>query len=195
MSLFARRKKLATILILVTVCASATLVATAKPKKAQVAQMDESKRALHALNRLTFGPRPGDVEKVTAMGVDKWIELQLNPEKIDDSALQARLQPFRTLNMDARSMVQEFPPPQLIKAVADGRKRMPSDPAERAIYQSRIDAYKNKQEKKAAKGDTATGDNATPAANDPNMTPEQRQQRAVQQEARMYAEIDADAMA
>src|SRR2546430_14740547 len=90
MSLFVRRKKLATIVILVAACASATLVATAKPKKAQVAQMDDSKRAQHALNRLTFGPRPGDIEKVTAMGVDKWIELQLNPEKIDDSALQAR---------------------------------------------------------------------------------------------------------
>ena len=48
MSLFARRKKLATIVILVAACASATLVATAKPKKAQVAQMDDSKRAQHA---------------------------------------------------------------------------------------------------------------------------------------------------
>src|SRR5437879_13649725 len=115
MSLSVRRKKLTTILILVAACGSATLVATAKPKKMQIAQMDESKRAMHALNRLTFGPRPGDVEKVTTMGVDEWIELQLNPEKIDDSAVQARLQSFRTLNMDARSLVQEFPPPQLIK--------------------------------------------------------------------------------
>ena len=46
--------------------------------------MDDQKRALHALNRLTFGPRPGDVERVTAIGVDKWIDQQLHPEKIDD---------------------------------------------------------------------------------------------------------------
>ena len=58
--------------------------------------MDEQKRALHALNRLTFGPRPGDVDRVTAMGVDKWIDQQLHPEKIDDRALDARLAPFRT---------------------------------------------------------------------------------------------------
>src|SRR5207248_11729567 len=70
------------------------------------------------------------------------------------------------------------------------------DPAERAIYQSRIDAYKQRQQKKAA-GDAT----AKPAANedaaggeDANMTPEQRQQRATQEEARMYAELDADAM-
>ena len=52
---------------------------------------DEQKRALHALNRLAFGPRPGDVERVAAMGVDKWIDQQLHPDKIDDHALDARL--------------------------------------------------------------------------------------------------------
>src|SRR5438874_3932629 len=53
-------------------------------------KMDEQKRALHALNRLAFGPRPGDVERVTAIGVDKWIDQQLHPEKIDDRAIDAR---------------------------------------------------------------------------------------------------------
>ena len=53
--------------------------------------MDEQKRALHALDRLTFGPRPGDVQAVAAMGVDKWIELQLHPDTIDNSALEVRL--------------------------------------------------------------------------------------------------------
>ena len=68
------------------------------------------KRAVHALNRLTFGPRPGDVERVTQMGVDKWIELQLHPDKIDDSALDARLAPFRTLRMETKEIVENFPP-------------------------------------------------------------------------------------
>jgi uncharacterized protein (DUF1800 family) len=194
MQKLSRRKKLIATLALIAACGSIALFAASKPKKAPIAQMDESKRALHALNRLTFGPRPGDVEKVTAMGVDKWIDLQLNPQKIDDSALQARLQNFRTLNMDARSLVQEFPPPQLIKAVADGRRRLPSDPAERAIYQARIDQYKQKQQKKAEAGDNnANSDDA--GQNDANMTPEQRQQRSAQQEERMYAELDADALA
>lgn len=186
-----QKKRLVALSLLLALSGSITLlVANSKPKK--TAQMDESKRALHALNRLTFGPRPGDVEKVSAMGVDKWIDMQLSPEKIDDSAVEARLQPFRTLNMDAKTLVQQFPPPQVIKAVADGRRKMPSDPAQRAIYQSRIDAYKNKQEKKAAAGDANA--NVDPQANDQNLTPEQRQQRATQQEARMYAEIDADNM-
>src|SRR5512142_28974 len=84
-------------------------------------RLDERQRAIHALNRLTFGPRPGDVDRVMAMGVDKWIELQLNPRKIDDSALEARRAQFRTLKMDTREMLAEFPPPQVFKQVADGK--------------------------------------------------------------------------
>jgi len=40
---------------------------------------------IQALNRLTFGPRPGDVEEVRRMGVSKWIELQLHPEQIPEN--------------------------------------------------------------------------------------------------------------
>src|SRR3981081_2619226 len=70
-----------------------------KPAGATTMPMDDRKRAVHALNRLTFGPRPGDVERITQMGVDKWIELELHPDRIDKSALDARLAPLRTLQM------------------------------------------------------------------------------------------------
>ncbi|HVG24445.1 MAG TPA: DUF1800 domain-containing protein [Thermoanaerobaculia bacterium] len=51
----------------------------------------ERQRAEHALNRLAFGARPGDVERVARMGVDRWIEQQLHPERIDDRAVEARV--------------------------------------------------------------------------------------------------------
>src|SRR5271165_1809329 len=110
-----RRVIALTLLLLVTAG-----VYAAKKNKTTGA-MDEQKRALHALDRLTFGPRPGDVQAVTAMGVDKWIELQLHPEKIDNAALDARLAPYRTLHMSAREMAMNFPPPQVLKAVQDGK--------------------------------------------------------------------------
>jgi len=72
----------------------AQLAVARKKDKQAAAQMDRQKRAVHALNRLTFGPRPGDIDRVMAIGVDKWIDQQLHPEKIDDSALDARLYPF-----------------------------------------------------------------------------------------------------
>src|SRR5437879_9292661 len=126
MRLNSRRLLVSSLLLLALCCGSASLLLAKSKKKQSTAQMDDSKRALHALNRLTFGPRPGDVEKVNAIGVDKWIDQQFSPEKIDDSALQARLEPFRTLQMDTHTMVENFPPPQVLKAVADGRLRMPS---------------------------------------------------------------------
>src|SRR5258708_16028175 len=110
-------------------------------------QMDPRKRVVHALNRLTFGPRPGDVERVTQMGVDKWIELELHPDKIDDS-LEARLGPFRTLRMGTKEIVENFPPNQLIKQIADGKASLPRDPTKRAVYEAQLQRYEDKQERK-----------------------------------------------
>lgn len=107
--------------------------------------MDAHKQALHALNRLAFGPRPGEVQRVEEMGVDKWIETQLHPEKLDDSALEARLAPFRTLRMSTRELVENFPPPQMIRAVADGRQKLPSDSATRAMLQSADETVRTKR--------------------------------------------------
>jgi uncharacterized protein (DUF1800 family) len=109
--------------------------------------MDERERAIHALNRLTFGPRPGDVERVQSVGVDKWIEQQLYPARIDDSALEARLVPYRTLRMSAAEMVENFPPPQILKAVADGKMAMPSDPQLKAVYTAGLARQNDKRAK------------------------------------------------
>ena len=54
---------------------------------------------MHALNRLTFGPRPGDVAAVEATGLDKWIDEQLNPQSIDDSALEQRLMAYPAMRL------------------------------------------------------------------------------------------------
>jgi len=64
----------------------------------------DQRRALHALNRLTFGPRPGDVQRVMAIGVEKMDRpTTASREKIDDSALNVRLEPFRTVRMNTRN--------------------------------------------------------------------------------------------
>ncbi len=48
----------------------------------------------HVLNRLTFGPRPGQIDEVQRLGLSRWIDQQLNPASIDDAALAARLSPL-----------------------------------------------------------------------------------------------------
>jgi uncharacterized protein (DUF1800 family) len=109
---------------------------------------NDQKRAVHALNRLTFGPRPGDVQSVTAMGVDKWIDLQLHPEKISDNVVESRLAAFRTLRMSSKEMAEEFPDNQMVKQVMDGKRPMPTAAAERAIYRVQITRQEVKREEK-----------------------------------------------
>jgi uncharacterized protein (DUF1800 family) len=123
--------------------------ASPKQQDSNTSQMDQRKRAVHALNRLTFGPRPGDVERVQAVGVDRWIDQQLHPERVDDSALDARLAPLRTLKMDTRELMDNFPSGEMIKAVADGKLALPSDPLKRAVYQAQLERYDEKQERKS----------------------------------------------
>src|SRR5262245_900345 len=57
----------------------------------------DDKSILHLLDRIGYGARPDDVEKVRRMGTLSYIEQQLHPEKIDDRALEARLEPLETI--------------------------------------------------------------------------------------------------
>ena len=171
------------VLIALCLCLSASILVGAKKKPATSPAMDEHKRALQALNRLTFGPRPGEVEQVAAMGVDKWIEQQLHPERIDDHAAEARLAGFTTLRMSTAEMIEKFPPPQVVKQVAEGKKNMPRDPKERAIYESQVDAYRDRQERKQEKG--------VQDPNNPNMSDANADQKAALRQARMEADARA----
>jgi len=133
-------------LSLALVCVVPQLLAKKKDKSPH-AQSDQ-KRALHALNRLAFGPRPGDLQQVMAMGVDQWIDLQLHPDKINDNALDARLAPLRAVRMSTREIAEEFPNPEEIKQVINGKKPMPSDPARRAMFQVQIARQQQREERK-----------------------------------------------
>jgi uncharacterized protein (DUF1800 family) len=77
-----------------------------------IKELSTDEAILHALNRLGYGPRPGDVERVRQMGLAKWIEQQLNPNSIDDKTLTARLENFPTLTMSTSQLLGEYPQPK-----------------------------------------------------------------------------------
>ncbi len=149
---YGRRRALAAALL---VAGLATTQFALGRKKEKSAALDEHRRAAHALNRLTFGRRPGDLGRVAQMGVDKWIEFELHPERIDDAALDARLAPLRTLRMNTRDIVENFPNNEMIKQVAEGKMAMPGDPVRRAIYEAQVQRYEDKQERKTEPAQTA----------------------------------------
>src|ERR1700730_13879206 len=77
-----------------------------------ITELSADEAILHALNRLAYGPRPGDVERVRQMGLAKWIEQQLNPNAIEDRAVEARLEQFPTLRMSTAKLLAEYPQPK-----------------------------------------------------------------------------------
>ncbi|MFL6256955.1 MAG: DUF1800 domain-containing protein [Pyrinomonadaceae bacterium] len=84
--------------------------------KASAQKLTEEQRVVHVLNRLAFGARPGEVERVRKLGLEAYIEQQLNPSKIDDSALEARLRNLPTLGMSNGELLAKYPQPnQLLR--------------------------------------------------------------------------------
>jgi uncharacterized protein (DUF1800 family) len=79
--------------------------------KLPVTELTEDEAILHALNRLAYGPRPGDIERVRQMGLAKWVDAQLDPHSLDDSALDHRLERYATLGLSSEQLLDEFPPP------------------------------------------------------------------------------------
>jgi uncharacterized protein (DUF1800 family) len=71
----------------------------------------EDRRVLHVLNRLAFGPRPGDVERVRAVGLEAWIDRQLHPETIEDRATEQALTQLAALRMSIPEALREYPRP------------------------------------------------------------------------------------
>ena len=116
---------LAGMFLLAALTSAAPYLSAAKDKKAKstesvkatkalpIQDLTEDEAILQALNRLGFGPRPGDVERVKEMGLQKWIDQQLRPDSINDSALEARLDRFPTLKMSSSKLVDEFPQAQV----------------------------------------------------------------------------------
>jgi uncharacterized protein (DUF1800 family) len=109
-------------------------------------KLSKDDQILHALDRLTFGPRPGDVERVKKIGLKKWLDQQLHPDRLaENPVLEARLQALESLRMTPLEAQQHYPPPAMIRAIANGKQPMPDDVLLRASIERLIVRYKVKQ--------------------------------------------------
>jgi uncharacterized protein (DUF1800 family) len=125
----------------------AVLVLSLSPVAAK--KLNKSQQVEHVVNRLSFGARPGDIEAAQKMGIKKWIERQLNPDSIPENPLlEAKLNSMPTLALSTEALVQQYPTPQILTAVALGRLKMPDDPELKATYERLSQRYKARIEKK-----------------------------------------------
>jgi hypothetical protein len=125
-------------------------LASAKPTSQFSAPLAADQKIPHALNRLSFGPRPGDLEEVKRMGLKKWIDLQLHPDRIaENPQLASRIAPLDTLRMTPLELAWRYPPPQLIKDMVDGKIPFPKDPQTLAMIDNAVRRIKGQQGKQS----------------------------------------------
>src|SRR6266542_1866097 len=92
-----------------------------------ITRLTEDQRILHALNRLGFGARPGDLERVKAMGLENYINQQLNPEKIQDAVAEAKVKDLPTLSMTTAELYEKYPQPGQLLRQLQRRGDLPAD--------------------------------------------------------------------
>src|SRR5918999_422393 len=133
--------------VLLVLASLASSVAIASPAK----KLTEEQRIVHVLNRLGFGARPGDVQRVKAMGLENYINQQLAPERIDDAVAENKVKDLGVLNMTTAELYEKFPQPGRLLRQLQDRGLLPKDlaearedqknPRENEAYRKIIDEY------------------------------------------------------
>jgi uncharacterized protein (DUF1800 family) len=93
--------------MLTSLAAGGMPLATADTKAS--AGLTAERKIIHLLNRIGYGPRPGDIERVERIGLDQYIDRQLHPETIDDAATEARLEGLESLRMSNAERSEKYP--------------------------------------------------------------------------------------
>jgi len=136
-----------------TTIATALIAAPVTGDGAFHRKLSKDEQILHALDRLTYGPRPGDIAQVERVGLKKWVDRQLHPESIQENAeLAEKLAPLESLTMDTYELMEHYPPPALVKRIEDGKAAMPDDPLARAAVRNMMARY---EKRKAGAADKA----------------------------------------
>ncbi|MDX6484736.1 MAG: hypothetical protein QOE95_2509 [Gaiellaceae bacterium] len=153
----ARRRAFA-MLALAAVLSNALLAASAQTVARKQSRLTEEQRAVHVLNRLAFGARPGDVERVLKVGVENYIEQQLNPSKVDDAALASKLERLPTLGMSNSELLAKYPQPGQLLRRLQREGNLPPELA--ALVRQRQQAQQGVEQSKQNDSTAADAQNA-----------------------------------
>lgn len=81
-------------------------------KTQAISAMTTDLAAWHFLSRMTFGPRPQDMERARRTGIEEILNEQLHPESIDDSEVEQKIASLPTLTMSPVELMEDFPAPK-----------------------------------------------------------------------------------
>jgi uncharacterized protein (DUF1800 family) len=167
-SLHGLKKATALLLLLAIVTAQSVVSLAIGQKRAIAARLTEEQRIVHVLNRLGFGARPGDVERVKALGLEKYINQQLNPEKIDDAVADNKIKDLTVMNMTTAELYEKFPQPGQLLRQLQARGALPAELAE--ARDNRVKGGAN-----SAPAEMPRNDSMTPSEMRPDAAPKNNQ--------------------
>jgi uncharacterized protein (DUF1800 family) len=127
-------------------------------------QLQGDQRAIHALNRFTFGPRPGDLAAVRNLGLDQWFDRQLHPETIDQTDLEARLAQYPAMQWSSEDLLYRLPSNAVIRQALDGKVSVPDHGALHAVYENEMYRVEEKRQEKQNKEQQTAADSTILAA-------------------------------
>lgn len=186
------RKSVALILVL-AIASAQSLVSAQKRPKAQ--KLTDEQRIVHVLNRLGFGARPGDVERVKALGLENYINQQLNPEKIADSVAENKVRDLSVLNMTTAELYEKYPQPNQLLRQLQARGVLPENLAE--ARENRVKGGANATPGEMP-NDSMNARPASPPAGNPLEDPKYQEaiekfyrENGLQRPGRMMAELQA----
>jgi uncharacterized protein (DUF1800 family) len=149
--------------VVATMLATQALAAFAEPqKRAKTRGLTEEQRIIHVLNRLGFGARPGDVERVKSIGLENYINQQLTPEKITDTVAESKIKDLSVLTMTTAELYEKYPQPGQLLRQLQQRGMLPEQLAE---------ARENRTKNQNANNQNANNQNANDQMTAPNGQP------------------------
>lgn len=138
-----------------------SFVSVAAQKPAKTRALSEDQRIIHVLNRLGFGARPGDVERVKAMGLENYINQQLNPEKLTDTVAENKIKDLSVLNMTTAELYEKYPQPGQLLRQLQQRGVLPADLAE--ARDNRVKGGANSSSAEMPRNESMTAPQTPPA--------------------------------
>ena len=127
---FARlmRHTLALLSVWTLLCGTLAIGVNAQQQqRPQPRSLSEEQRILHVLNRLGFGARPGDVERVKKMGIEQYVRQQLEPERIADAVAEAKVRDLQSLRMSTAELYAKYPQPGMLLRQMERRGELPAE--------------------------------------------------------------------
>lgn len=131
-------KRLTAAVLMVALLATQMFAAFAdKRKEPKKRRLSDEQQIVHVLNRLGFGARPGDVERVKAMGLENYINQQLNPEKIPDTVAENKVKDLAVLTLTTAEIYEKYPQPGQLLRQLQARGMLPADLSEAREYRAK----------------------------------------------------------